>query len=207
MLLADGRADAMVCLGVDLVPPPVATATEQIGLRAALPTTLAEAAVAVVLERASIARARGAKPLGALLGTGLASDAAGIGRADPAGGGAERAIRAALERSGRNPAEVRTVWTSRSGVARLDASETAAIGRVFGGGTCLAAPKLELGETMGASGMLHAILALLDRAAGDDAAQGGGSAGARSAGPGTVDLVHSASYGGSSIALALGSWA
>ena len=61
---------------------------------------LAEAGVAVLVERLGAARERGARIHGEVLGYAITSDACGIGRMDPDGEGLERAMRLALERSG-----------------------------------------------------------------------------------------------------------
>ncbi|MCZ0997928.1 hypothetical protein O1M63_06790 [Streptomyces mirabilis] len=66
--------------------------------------TLAEAGIALVLERESSARARGARILAEFAGHGAAGDAAGIGRWNAQGEGVERAMRAALAHAGLTPA-------------------------------------------------------------------------------------------------------
>ncbi|HSP81784.1 MAG TPA: beta-ketoacyl-[acyl-carrier-protein] synthase family protein, partial [Myxococcaceae bacterium] len=61
---------------------------------------LGEGAVALVLERSSSVRARGAPPLAAVRGAGLTADARGAHRMEPEGRGLERAMRLALEEAG-----------------------------------------------------------------------------------------------------------
>ena len=85
-LLRAGRADAILCPAVDELPPGVLDVYRALGLfsgPAANRYTLAEGGVAVLLERESAARARGARMLGELAGHATASDAMGIGRWDP----------------------------------------------------------------------------------------------------------------------------
>jgi 3-oxoacyl-[acyl-carrier-protein] synthase II len=90
----------------------------------------------------------------------VTSDARGVGRVDPDGDGIERAMRIALERAGVEPGQVVAVWMAKSGLAAVDGAEDAAVGRLLGEGVPRMAPKLQLGEPMGAGPSLSAALAL-----------------------------------------------
>jgi 3-oxoacyl-[acyl-carrier-protein] synthase II len=149
---------------------------------------LSEAGAAVLLERLGFARARGARIRAEMLGYGITSDACGVGRIDPDGEGLERAMRLALERAGVSAQDVAAVWASRCGLAAADEAEAKAIERVLGADTKVNAPKLLLGEPMGAGPSLNVALALAAWEHGDDV--------------GPV-LVNSASLGGTNIAIVL----
>ncbi|WP_460367769.1 beta-ketoacyl synthase N-terminal-like domain-containing protein, partial [Actinocorallia lasiicapitis] len=102
-LIAGDNADAMIAVGADCLTGTVTAAYRTLG---ALRGTgnglgasfdggfaLAEAGIALVLERERHAAARGAQPYAELLGSGIASDGRGVGRWDKHGNGVERAIR------------------------------------------------------------------------------------------------------------------
>ncbi|MBO3749432.1 beta-ketoacyl-[acyl-carrier-protein] synthase family protein [Streptosporangiaceae bacterium NEAU-GS5] len=161
-LLAAGHADAMVAVGADTLTDTVAEAYRGLGvLDPATGFALAEAGVAVVLERRGRAAERGARAYGQIRGYGIASDGRGAGRWDPEGRGVERALRMALERAALDPGDIATIWSSAAGLRAADEAEARAIARVFGPGTRTLSPKRLLGEPMGAGGALNAVLAAL----------------------------------------------
>jgi 3-oxoacyl-[acyl-carrier-protein] synthase II len=153
---------------------------------------LAEAGVAVLVERLGAARARGARIRGEVLGYAITSDARGIGRIDPEGEGLERAMRLALEQAGVPAQELAAVWSARCGLAAADEAEAKAIERVAGADVKVNAPKLKLGEPMGAGASLSVALALAAWEHGTDV--------------GPV-LVNSTSLGGTNIAIVLAPYA
>jgi 3-oxoacyl-[acyl-carrier-protein] synthase II len=167
-LAAAGKADAVLCLSTDILTDTVLDAYRDLGVLAknspdaddAGGFALAEAGVCLLLERMSHAQARGARIRGEVLGYGITSDALGAGRIDEGGEGIERAIRLALERAGLEPAAITAVWSAASGLAPADAAEASAIGRVFGDGVRIVAPKRVLGEPMGVGAALNAALAV-----------------------------------------------
>ncbi|MFE4516059.1 beta-ketoacyl synthase N-terminal-like domain-containing protein [Kitasatospora sp. NPDC056783] len=95
-------------------------------------TLLADAAAAVLVEAAPAAERRGAPVLARLAGWGRAGDAHHVCRPEPEGGGAVRAIEAALGRAGVAPAEVGYVNANGTGSTLADQSEARALRRVFG---------------------------------------------------------------------------
>jgi 3-oxoacyl-[acyl-carrier-protein] synthase II len=127
----------MICLAVDTLTDTVISAYKDLALLAGQPETggfaLAEAGIALVLERLSHARARGARIYGEMLGFGIASDGRGVGRFDREGQGAERAMRGALERAGLQTKDIKVVWSSAAGYRPADEAE----GRISGASSAL----------------------------------------------------------------------
>jgi 3-oxoacyl-[acyl-carrier-protein] synthase II len=191
-LVHAGRADAVVALAADTLTDTVIRGYRETGLLSN-GFALAEAGVALVLERLSLARARGARIYGEVLGWAISSDGQGVGHFDVEGNGIERAMQMALERAGKGTADVTTIWSSATGHAASDAAEEAAIKRIFGSSQPrVAAPKKLLGEPIGAGGALNAALAFKDwqRANGQSRPDG-------------VSLVNSTSFGGTNLTLVL----
>jgi 3-oxoacyl-[acyl-carrier-protein] synthase II len=225
-LLRSGAADAVVCPAVDVLCPAVLGAYGRIPLFRgpdAAGYTLAEGGYAVVVERLSSARSRGATIHAELVGQGIASDARGTGRWDPRGGGLERAIRAALAEAALPPGGVSAVWLNAAGLPAVDRPERAALGRVFGAAMPAAEePKRVLGEPVGAGSHLSITLALTGWRRGTQptatqragtqptgtqrtGTQRTGTQRTGAAPPGPV-LVNSSSLGGTHVALVLAPW-
>jgi 3-oxoacyl-[acyl-carrier-protein] synthase II len=174
------HADAMLCLGADSLTDTVIAAYRELGVLGspadggggsvdgnaaandadAGGMALAEAGVAVLVERLGSARKRGARIHAEVLGHAVTSDACGIGRLDPEGEGIERAMRLALERAGIQASELAAVWALRCGLAVADEAEAKAIERLLGADVKVNAPKLLLGEPMGAGASLNVALAI-----------------------------------------------
>ncbi len=123
---------------------------------------LGEGAAALVLETEAAAMARGARILGEFLGSGCATDAEGLLAIRPDGDGLAGAIVMALDDAGIRPAEVGMIVAHGSGTRQSDASEAAAIHRVFGAtAPPITAFKWAFGHPLAASGTLDAVLALV----------------------------------------------
>lgn len=168
------HADGIVALGVDTLTNTVVDAYRELGVVAGSANgdggfALAEGGYAVLVERLGAARARGAKPLGEIRGFGITCDAIGVGKIDTDGEGLERAMRLALERAGVSASEVVAIWANRNGLTAADEAEAKAIERVVGVDVPVLAPKLLLGEPMGAGAALATALALEGWARGDAA--------------------------------------
>jgi 3-oxoacyl-[acyl-carrier-protein] synthase II len=194
-LAASNQADAMLCIAADAMTDTVLQAYRELGALASSEPgsngangfALSEGSVALVVERMSKAKERGARIYGEVLGYGITSDAEGVGLIDKNGEGIERAMRLALEQAELKPEDVTAVWASASGHKYADPAERQAIERVFGANTNVQMPKLKLGEPMGAGGALNAALALKSWEGGD-------------AGP---VLVNSLSLGGTNFSVVL----
>ena len=199
-LAVANHVDGVLCIGADALTDSVIAAYADLGVLArdgasadngGLP--LAEAGIALLLERLGAARARGATPYGEVLGFAVTSDARGVGRIDVEGHGLERAMGSALERAGLRPQDVAAIWASRCGLTVLDEAERSAIERMFGAdGPPVLAPKPLLGEPFGAGAMLNAALALVGWQRGDEEASPRGPV-----------LINSASLGGTNFSIVL----
>lgn len=110
---------------------------------------LAEGAAVLVLERASRARARGARPYCAVSGFGFTADAHDL--VAPDGEGAMEAMRLALTSAGLCGEDIDYISAHGTGTKTNDAVETAAIRTVFGPH----AEHLKISSTKGAHG--HAL--------------------------------------------------
>ncbi|MEV5321825.1 beta-ketoacyl-[acyl-carrier-protein] synthase family protein [Streptomyces sp. NPDC052687] len=171
-MLRAGRVERVLVPAVEAFSAATLAAYESIplfGSASGRRYTLAEAGIALLLERRSSAERRGAPVHAVVLGHATASDACGIGRWDAAGEGVERAMRGALRAAGLRPRQVAAVWASAAGLAAADRPEQAALARVFGaGGVRVEAPKRVLGEPAGAGAQLAAVLAVGAWRAGGD---------------------------------------
>ena len=167
-LAATDHADAVLCLGADSLTDTVVTAYRELGILAGASSNgsgssglaLAEAGVAVLIERLSFARQRGARIHGEVLGYAITSDARGIGRVDPEGEGLERAMRLALDLAGVPAQSSPPCGRRAAGLSVADNAEAKALERVFGADVKVNSPKLALGEPMGAGASLSIALAI-----------------------------------------------
>lgn len=173
--LANGRADAMLVGGAEAMHEALFLAFSLLGtldhpdhVREVGHLSLGEGAAFVVVEREKIAKARDARILANIVGYGTSFESPEEGSTliGPSGDALGRAVLEALADAKLDPSDVDVVATSMSGLHRADEAERLALDRVFGQDMCLAAPKLVLGETLGAGGAfgLAAALAWLEGA-------------------------------------------
>lgn len=123
---------------------------------------LGEGAAYLVLETEASARERGARPLARLSGFGNACDAFHQTASSENGEGAFLAMRQALQRAGLEPSQIDYVNAHGTGTPNNDASESAALRRIFG--TSLppvSSTKSFTGHTTSASGSIEAVFCLL----------------------------------------------
>jgi 3-oxoacyl-[acyl-carrier-protein] synthase II len=123
-----------------------------------------EGAATLILEERERAVARGATIYAELVGYGCSSDAYHMVAPDPEGRGAALAIRHALERSGVAAEDVDYVNAHATSTVQGDLAETRALKAVFGarvGEVPISSTKSMLGHSMGASGAIEAVVALL----------------------------------------------
>jgi 3-oxoacyl-[acyl-carrier-protein] synthase I len=120
-----------------------------------------EGAAALALETEASAQQRGATILGEVLGGGAASDAQGLLAIRDDGDALARAIELALADAGLKAGDVGMIAAHGNGTLQSDASEAAAIRRVFGDAAPPAtAFKWAFGHLIAAAGILEAVLAL-----------------------------------------------
>ncbi len=119
-----------------------------------------EGAGVLVLETRAGAAARGAPVLGTVRGFGMSSDGSGSMVA-PGSGGAELAMRRALDHAGVSPEEVDYVNTHATSTPVGDVSEVRAMRRVFGGRlVAYSSTKGYTGHPVSAAGAIEAIFTL-----------------------------------------------
>jgi len=121
---------------------------------------MGEGAAALVLERESHARGRGAQILAELAGYGASSDAFHITAPSEDGSGGAMAIRRALDSAGIGPQDVDYINAHGTGTRLNDVSETRAIRAALGEEAYripISSTKSMTGHMMGASGALEAL--------------------------------------------------
>jgi len=173
VFLETARADAIITGGGEAMSEPILLAFQKLGVLGpvspAVPapaagviaaplatndTRLGEGAAFLVLEDPDVAKARGARVLGVVSGYGTSFVAAEEHALVFASREAmTRAIAAALVDANVEAQDVDLVVASVAGLARFDIEELAAIEAVLGSAPVVA-PKLALGETLGAGGAM-----------------------------------------------------
>ncbi|WP_180926946.1 beta-ketoacyl synthase [Streptomyces sp. AJS327] len=172
--VAEGRADAMVAGGADelsesmflmfnsfraLAPQAVRPFdAHRIGMM------LGEGSGVLLLESEEGARRRGAVPYAVVAGHGAYSDAHHMTAPHPAGLGAVRSLRAALDAAGLGPDDVDLVSAHGTGTPANDAAEARALTEVFGGRAAplpVTALKSLLGHAQGAAGAIASVACAL----------------------------------------------
>jgi 3-oxoacyl-[acyl-carrier-protein] synthase-1 len=139
----DGEADRVVAVGHETpIEPQMVLYYHDVGLLASESlrpfdarrdgSQFGEGAGSLMLETADSARERNAKVLGYVLGGGYATEGEGLLAIRADGDGPERAIRHALDEAGLRPADVGMIVAHANGTRASDASEAAALLRVFG---------------------------------------------------------------------------
>jgi nodulation protein E len=123
---------------------------------------LGEGGAMLVLERLEEARARGAKIYGEIIGFGMSSDAFHITQPSP--DGAARAMRSAISDAGLRSEDIGYINAHGTATQANDATETAAIRKVFGAHAdrlAISSTKSMHGHTLGAAGAIEAVATLL----------------------------------------------
>ncbi len=123
-----------------------------------------EGAGILVLESMQHARARGAEIHAEIIGYGASGDAFHITAPDPAGDGACRAIKAAMQQAHLNPEDLGYINAHGTSTPLNDKLETMAIKRVLGAHAYqvpVSSTKSMTGHTLGAAGGLESTAAIL----------------------------------------------
>jgi 3-oxoacyl-[acyl-carrier-protein] synthase-1 len=171
--LRNGEADRALAVGHDApIEPQMVLYYGDVGLLAADTirpfdsrrdgSLFGEGAAALAMETEASARERGAKVIGEVLGGGSASDAQGLLAIRDDGDALARAIALALDDAGLKPDQVGMIAAHGNGTPQSDASEAAAIRRIFGPkAPPTTAFKWSFGHLIAAAGILEAVLALI----------------------------------------------
>jgi 3-oxoacyl-[acyl-carrier-protein] synthase II len=125
---------------------------------------LGEGAGLLFLEELGHAGERGARILAELVGVGLTGDAYHVTSPAPNGEGAVRAMKAALAVAGLEPSEIDYINAHGTSTELNDASETAAIHKVFGdraGSIKVSSTKSMIGHLLGAAAAVELIACVL----------------------------------------------
>jgi 3-oxoacyl-[acyl-carrier-protein] synthase II len=172
-LIEEGEADLVLAGGADVLTREIFAGFHALGalsttkctpFGAEVGTTLGEGAGFVVLEAEDRARARGAAPLGYVLGHAVSGDAHHETAPDPSGAGVARAIRWALDDAQLPPDAVGCVSAHGTGTAANDVAEWAGIQIALGEAAArvpVTASKCFLGHAQGAAGILELLAVLL----------------------------------------------
>ncbi len=124
---------------------------------------LSEGAGIVALEALEMAKARGAKILGEIVGYGASGDAYHITSPAPAGEGGANGMRFALEDAGLKPEDVDYINAHGTSTPLNDKLETIAIKSVFGDHAyklAVSSTKGVTGHMLGAAGVVEAIISI-----------------------------------------------
>src|SRR5215471_31369 len=172
--LRNGEADRALAVGHDApIEPQMVLYYGDVGLLATETirpfdrrrdgSLFGEGAAALALETEASAIVRGAQIVGEVLGGGSASDAQGLLAIRHDGDALARAIALALEDARLRPEDVGMIAAHGNGTQQSDASEAAAIRRIFGANgkaPPTTAFKWAFGHLIAAAGILEAVLAL-----------------------------------------------
>ena len=170
--LRNGEADRAVAVGHDApIEPQMVLYYRAVGLIASEAlrpfdarhdgSLFGEGAAALMLETEASAAERGATPIGEVLGGAACCEAEGLLAIRDDGDGVARAIRDALADAGLAPADVGMIVAHGNGTPQSDASEAAALRRVFGATMPpVTAFKWAFGHLIAGAGILDAALAL-----------------------------------------------
>jgi 3-oxoacyl-[acyl-carrier-protein] synthase II len=177
-LIRAGRADVVIAGGAEAIVHPLPMAgfaqMRALSTRNDEPTAasrpfdkcrdgfvLGEGAGILVLERADLAAARGARAHAVLAGAGITSDAYHITAPDPDGRQAARAIAMAVRDADLTAADVVHVNAHATSTPVGDIAEARAVRVALGEHPILTAPKSMLGHLLGAAGAVEAIATVL----------------------------------------------
>jgi len=122
---------------------------------------LGEGAGALVLERRSLAEARGATIYAVLAGAGITSDSHDIVAPDPAGNGQRRAAMIAIERGGIDRSDVVHVNAHATSTPVGDVAEARWLAELLGEQVVVTATKSMTGHLLGAAGAIESVACVL----------------------------------------------
>ena len=122
---------------------------------------LGEGAAVLALEDFESARQRGAPILAEVTGYGISTDNHHLTQPHPSGIGPELAMRRALDDAALAPGEVDYINAHGTATPFNDASEGAAIAKIFGARVPVSSTKGMMGHSLGAAGAVEAVFSVL----------------------------------------------
>jgi len=125
---------------------------------------LGEGAAVFVFESAEHAQARGAKPIGEIVGYGAATDCHHLTQPQPDGNAALASMSAACASAGLKPEQIGYINAHGTGTSLNDAAEAAAISRWAGDSASrvyVSSTKASIGHLLGAAGAVEAAVCLM----------------------------------------------
>jgi 3-oxoacyl-[acyl-carrier-protein] synthase II len=122
---------------------------------------LGEGGALLVLESADLARLRGAKIYGQVLGFGLTNDACYINAPELGGESAIAAVNQCLKRSNLSAVDIDSIHAHGTATKLNDQHEAVLIQKLFNQGVAVSSTKGATGHTLGASGALSAAFCLM----------------------------------------------
>jgi 3-oxoacyl-[acyl-carrier-protein] synthase II len=167
VLLDQGRADALLVGGAEAMSEALFLAFHRLGAMGSGSSRtdgpcLGEGAALFALERTAAAASRSASVVAEVIGYGTSfappEREGALVHATPVA--LEHAIAGALSDAGVAPGDIDLVVSGVSGLRVFDEAELLAIERVLGKETPVVAPKLVLGETLGAGGAMGMLAAI-----------------------------------------------
>lgn len=169
-MISTGGAECVLVLGLDIVSEFVFSGFS--ALKALSPgpcrpfdrercgLTLGEGAVSLLLMHPDRARREGKRPMGSILGWGVASDGFHITAPDMEGSGLKEAVRRALEKAHLSARQVCAVSAHGTGTVFNDAMELSVFDSAFGRRPLpIGSIKGAIGHTLGAAGGIEAAFA------------------------------------------------
>jgi 3-oxoacyl-[acyl-carrier-protein] synthase II len=121
---------------------------------------LGEAGAVFILETLALARSRGAKIYGEILGFGLTNDAYHMCAMDEEGTAGVNAIRQCLDRSQLSPTDIDYIHAHGTSTPLNDRRESQLIRQIFPDGVAISSTKGATGHTLGASGAVGIAVCL-----------------------------------------------
>jgi len=176
-LIASGRAEAAICGGGEstVTPTTLAGFANMTALsdsddpaRASIPFdkertgfVMGEGAAILIIESFEYAQKRGAKILGEIVGYGASCDAYHMTAPSPDGDGAIRSMKAAIDRAGIKPSDIKYINAHGTGTPANDKCETAAIKAVWGSDSknlLVNSTKSMTGHLLGGAGAIESVI-------------------------------------------------
>ena len=161
VFLAQSRADALLVGGAEAMSEALVLAFDRLGALAN-GARLGEGAALIAIEKPEMAGSRAANILAMVAGYGTAfvppEREGSLVHATP--DAVEQAIAYALADAAMEARDIEVVISGACGLQAFDQAELTGILRTLGEGACVVAPKLALGETLGAGGAMGILAAI-----------------------------------------------